>query len=251
VPARQPAVPGFEEIEDGALAARARRRTGDRGEVAGPDWEERCYVAGCAFARELAQGLLVALDAWLHLTRPAGYRVEGWRTRVLVTRMGDLRVQRRLYRDVAGHCHFLVDEHLGWVPRSVVTPSVLALLVDWATDVPFAAAARKLAAATAGVLSGPTVRRHLRRVAARVQTAEVATHAAWETTGRLPQPAGERVVTPLYVEADGVHVKTQREPAHRGGYELKCASAYEGWKQVATPTPGHPRPHYALVAKQV
>jgi hypothetical protein len=253
-------LPGFEEWA--ALVARGRRGADGAGagaasqpggERAGPDWEERCYAAGCAFARDLACGLLAALEAWLHLTRPAEYRVEGWRTRVLVTRMGDLRVRRRLYRDAAGASHFLVDEHLGWLPRQVVTPSVLALLVDWATDVPFADAARKLAAATAGVLSlsGPTVRRHLRRVAERVRAAEVATHATWETTGRVPGPAGERVVTPLYVEADGVHVKTQREPAHRGGYELKCASAYEGWERVADPTPGHPRPHYGLVAKQV
>ena len=53
------------------------------------------------------------------------------------------------------------------------------------------------------------------------------------------------MVAPLYVEADGVRVKTQREPAHRTGYEVKCASAYEGWAPVASPTPGHPRPHSA------
>jgi hypothetical protein len=77
-------------------------------------------------------------------------------------------------------------------------------------------------------LSGPTLRRQVRRVADRLRTAEAAAHHTWAPTGRVPEPAGERVVTPLYVEADGVHVKTQREPAHRGGYELKCASAVEG-----------------------
>ncbi len=101
------------------------------------------------------------------------------------------------------------------------------------------------------MLSGPTVRRQLRRVAERVRTAEVATHQTWTQTGRVPAPAGERVVAPLYVEADGVWVKTQREPAHRTGYEIKCASAYEGWERVGEPTPGHPRPHFGLVAKQV
>jgi hypothetical protein len=247
-PARQPALPGFE----GCVAGRAAV-PGEPAGRAGPDWEERCYAAGCAFARELAGALLTALEAWLHLARPAGYAVEGWRERVLVTRMGDLRVRRRLYRDAAGAgaAHLLLDEHLGWAPRQVATPSLVALLVEWAADVPFADAAAKLAAATAGVLSGPTVRRCLRRVAERVRAAEVAAHETWAAAGRVPAPAGERVVAPLYVEADGVHVKTQREPAHRGGYELKCASAYEGWARLAGPTPGHPRPHYALVAKQV
>jgi hypothetical protein len=242
--ARQPALPGFEELvppwgpPPGAAPA-------------GADWEERCYAAGCAFARELAQALLLALEAWLHLTRPAGDAVVGWRTRTLVTRMGDLRVRRRLYRRGAGAARFLLDAHLGWTPRQVATPAVLALLVDWATDVPYAQAARRLAAATAGVLSGPTVRRQLRRVAERVRAAEAAAHRAWTTSGRPPAPAGERVVSPLYVEADGVWVKTQREPAHPTGYELKCASAYEGWERVGEPTPGHPRPHHRLVEKQV
>lgn len=253
--ARQPALPGFEEV----LPARsARRRTsgvapGSRDAVAGPDWEERCYAAGCAFARQSAATLLAALEAWLHLARPTGYQVEGWRERVLVTRMGDLRVRRRLYRTPDGGAHFLLDEHLGWTPRQVATPSVLALLVDWAADVSFAEAARKLAAATAGVLalSGPTVRRHVHRVVARVREAELATHQAWTTTGQGPTAQGERVADPLYVEADGVHVKTQRAPDHHGGYELKCASAYEGWQRCGAPTPGHPRPHYTLVEKRV
>ena len=90
-------------------------------------------------------------------------------------------------------------------------------------------------------LSGPTVRRQVQRLAARVRAAELATHRAW-TAGQPPAPAGTRVVSPLYVEADGVWVKTQREPAHATGYELKCASAYEDWERVGEPTPGHPRP---------
>jgi Uncharacterised protein family (UPF0236) len=247
--ARQLVLPGFEPL--GPPPAAGRRGAGPV--PAGADWEERCYVAGCAVARELAGALLAALEAWLHLTRPAGYRVVGWRGRTLVTRMGDLRVRRRLYRAGAGQPGFLLDAHLGWTPRQVATPVLGALLVDWATAMPFAEVARHLAGVTAGVvtLAGPTVRRQLRRVTERVRAAEVATHQAWTTTGQVPGPAGERVVSPLYVEADGVWVKTQREPAHRSGYELKCASAYEGWAPLAGPTAGHPRPHYALVAKQV
>ena len=42
-----------------------------------------------------------------------------------------------------------------------------------------------------------------------------------------------------YLEADAVWGKTQREPTHRTGYELKCASMYEGWQWRAGPTPGH------------
>ena len=73
--------------------------------------------------------------------------------------------------------------------------------------------------------------------------------------GALPRPEGRRAVPVLFAEADGVWVRTQREPAHERGCELKCelkrASAYEGSQRQAGPTPGHPRPHYRLVAKRV
>ncbi len=116
---------------------------------------------------------------------------------------------------------------------------------------PFRTAARRMREATAGALSGSTVWRLLQQATKRVTAHEQATHATWAETAALPTPEGERVVPVLYLEADGVWVKTQREPTHRTGYELKCASAYEGWEWLAGPTPGHPRPQYRLQEKQV
>jgi hypothetical protein len=194
---------------------------------------------------------LAALEAWQHAQRPAGYVVTGWRERTVVTRFGDVRVRRRRYQAPDGAGHFLLDEHLAWGARQVLAPALTALLVEWAATVPFRTAAGWLGAATAGVVSGPTAWRAVQRVAARVVTTERAVHGAWTTTGALPQPEGQRVVGVLYAEADGVWVKTQREPTHRHGCELKCASTYEGWAPLAGPTPGHPRPHYRLREKQV
>jgi len=155
---------------------------------------------------------LAALEAWLAAHRPPGYVAQGWRERTLVTRMGDVRVRRRRYRAPDGTSHFLIDEHLGWLPGQVATPAFAALLVEWASDVPFRAAAQRLAAATAGAVSGSTAWRAVQQRAGRGTAQEQTTHAAWTTTATLPQPLGERVVPVLYVEADGVSVKTQLEP---------------------------------------
>jgi hypothetical protein len=97
-------------------------------------WEAASDAEGCAYARERARERPVAQEARLHAGRPAGYAVEGWRTRTLATRMGDLRVRRRLYRASDGTAHFLLDEQLGWPPRQAATPEYAALLVDFATD---------------------------------------------------------------------------------------------------------------------
>ena len=217
----------------------------------GAPWEGACFAAGCRVACALAAEALGALEARLHAARPVGYTVEGWRARWLVTRMGEVRVRRRLYRAPDGSAHFLLDEHLGWLPRTVATPDLAALLGAWATRVPYRVAVHQLGQATGGVLGASTLWRLVQAVAARATAHERATHAAWIKTGMLPGPPGERVVAVLYGEADGVWVKTQREPAHRDGYELKTASFYEGWQWLAGPTPGHPRDHYRLVAKQV
>ena len=236
--------------EAAALAGRgrgARRQRRGRGE----DWEARCFREACRYGCRLAAGALAAQEAALHARRPGGYVVVGWRARTLVTRLGEVRVRRRLYRGPDGTAHFLLDEHLGWPPGQAATPAFAALVVDWATDLPFRTAARRVAAATAGAVSGGTAWRLLQQVAQRVTAHEAAAHATWARTAALPPPVGARVVPVLYLEADGVWVKTQREPAHRTGYELKCASVYEGWRWQAGPTPGHPRPHYRLRGKRV
>ncbi len=119
----------------------------------------------------------------------------------------------------------LLDEHLGWVPGHLTTPAFATLLVEWASDMPFRTAAHRLAKATAGVVSGSTAWRLLQQVAGRVTADEQTTHTTWAATAQLPAPEGERVVPVLYLEADGVWVKTQREPAHRTGCELKCATS--------------------------
>jgi hypothetical protein len=236
----------------GPRAGAPPRPTRERaGRVVADDWEAACFRAACRDACTLAAEHLAAVEAALHAQRPTGYVMEGWRERTLVTRFGDVRVRRRRYRAPDGARHVLLDEALGWPPGQVATPAFATLLVDWATDVPFRAAARRVAEATAGAVSGSTAWRLLQQLATRVVAQEQATHATWKTTAALPAPAGERAVPVLYLEADGVWVKTQREPAHASGLELKCASMYEGWEWRAAPTPGHPRAHYRLREKQV
>ena len=168
---RQPALPGLLEqvgplaappggsgVAGGAADARTAWPAQEAAEAArtvrdaGADWEAAAFAAGCRYARALAGEALAALEARLHAARPGGYAVEGWRERWLVTRMGELRVRRRLYRAPDGRAHFLLDEHLGWPPRRAATPDVAALLVAWATRVPYRVAVRQLGQATVGVL---------------------------------------------------------------------------------------------------
>ena len=66
-------------------------------------------------------------------------------------------------------------------------------------------------------------------------------HKSWYGDGIIPPP-GERKVSILYMEADGLWVRLQREEKEH--YELKSAIAYEGWER-------HEDDSYSLLNKKV
>ncbi len=87
-------------------------------------WEEYWYQQGCAWAKKQAEDYLRALDEALYAQRPGGWQVEGKRERRVMTRFGEVRMQRRLYKDEEGKAHFLLDEYLNLPPRQLATPTV-------------------------------------------------------------------------------------------------------------------------------
>ncbi len=162
------------------------------------------------FARELAGALLLALEAWLHLAA-SGARGGG----LAGADAGDPHGRR------AGAAGCIATRR----------PGALPLMRTWAGATPGAGRCwrcswtgpptcclptlRAAGGATAGVLSA-------HRAPAAAPGGGAVRTARWRRTRPGRRRGGcragrERVVAPLYVEADGVWVKTQREPAHRTG----------------------------------
>ena len=73
--------------------------------------------------------------------------------RTLVTRFGDIAVNRRYYQDDHGTYHYLLDEYLSWRPNHAATPSLTEALVDSATGSTFRRVSREVQKYTAGVIS--------------------------------------------------------------------------------------------------
>lgn len=208
------------------------------------NWEEECYQEGCAFARQRAQQKLQELDDKLFQNHPPGWKVVGFRERTITTRFGEITVSRRLYRDEQGHYHFLLDEHLGWQKRQLATPPVQEAVVSLAaTAASYHEAAKILEKLTAGVLSVMTIHRLVQKTAAKAIAEEEKAIRACFREGVVPESGG-RVVPRLYIEADGLWVRLQRE--EQSHYEIKTAIAYEGWERL--PQGGE---RYRLVNKRV
>ena len=208
---------------------------------AGMDWEQEAYRAGCAHARELGERRLQTLDDELMRSRPKGLRLVGSRGRTLVTRFGDVTVERRLYRDTDGETVFLLDEYLGWKPQQQASPSITESIVEMAAQMPFRVVTEVVSALTAGVLSKSSVHRLLQDVG---QDALDEDRERWEAQFERGEDMseGQHRADILYTEADGVWIHLQREA--RKHYEVKSGIVYSGWRRVA-------EDRYELVGKRV
>jgi hypothetical protein len=108
----------------------------------------------------------------------------------------------------------------------------------------FRKAADTLADWMVGLLSHSTCWRLLQRTGQSAVSAETAAVDAVFGRGEVVSEGGERRVERLYMEADGVYVRLQRQPKKH--LEVRSAIAYEGWKRV----PGD-RGDYRLCGKRV
>ena len=205
------------------------------------DWEEESYRLGCAYARELAESQLKALDDRLMRMRPKGLRLLGFRTRTIVTRFGEVTIGRRMYRDRSGETLFALDEYLGWKAQQQASASITESMVEMATEMPFRRVVETVSKLTAGVLSPMSAHRLL---SAAVDDALDEERQRVEACFERGEDvcAGVQQVDVLYTEADGVWIHTQRE--ERRSYEIRSGTAYSGWRRV-----GEDR--YELVDKRV
>ena len=89
--------------------------------------------------------------------------------------------------------------------------------MDSATKLSFRKVSKEVEKYTAGVISASTVHCLLTRVTQDAICEEEKQHESWYEDGVIPPP-GERKVSILYMEADGLWVRLQREDKEH--YEL-------------------------------
>ena len=103
--------------------------------------EEACM----AIARELYMVVIQTLDEELVKHRDEGLVCEWKRSRTILTKIGEIRITRRLYRKATtgkkARCRFLRDEALKIQPRRRVTLVLLRLMVSLSSWLSFLASA--------------------------------------------------------------------------------------------------------------
>ena len=210
-------------------------------QIKSENWEEECYQIGCKVAKKIASQYLQETEQKLFDKCDKVFRMKDIKQRTILTRFGEIAIQRRLYKKSKDEYCFLLDEYLNWRPNQSATPSLTEAIVDSATKLSFRKVGEEVEKYTAGVISAPTVHRLLTRVSKDAINEDKKQHESWYDDCDIPPP-GEGKVSILYMEADGLWVKLQRE--EKKHYELKSAIAYEGWER-------HEDDSYSLLNKKV
>lgn len=193
-------------------------------------WESKIFQQACVAGQQEATRYLETLEESLFMQRPAGWVVVGFRERRLVTRFGEVRIRRRLYRDGDEEYHFLLDEYLGLNAYQAATPEMQAMCTVLCGQMSFRKGADFLGQWLAGLLSHNTCWRLLQRTGKAVAIARMEEVEAVFGRGEPIAQAAERRVERLYIEVDGVYVRLQKQAQKH--LELCSAIAYEGWERL-------------------
>jgi len=195
------------------------------------DLEKEIWEEACEWAKAKVKQTIEDLDIALSKRRDKGLRLIGNRPRKLITKFGDIRFERRLYREKGSGCYrFLLDEVLKLPVKEAVSETVAKLAFALASVLPYARATELLAEFLPQSFSATALQRMVWRFGERVEAEEARRQEAVFENGEVPA-MGEGPTSRLMVEADGVSVALQREEQRRG--EVKVGIGYTGWKRVA------------------
>jgi hypothetical protein len=204
----------------------------------GKAWDEVIWEHFSREAIRFAQDYLSRLDDELAHTRDSGFHCLGFRTRVVLTRVGFLTLHRRLYHDPAGKSVFLLDRFLGLASSSLSNPTMAKMIAQFVSFLSYRQTQGILGELFPGtpIPSPSTLQRFVGRLGQeRRSQEETECRALWHE-GALPDPAGKdppvkKKVPLLLVEADGLVLPLQRDPRKKRA-EIKLAFSYEGWEKA-------------------
>lgn len=193
------------------------------------DIEKAIFAAACQAAREMTVQLLMELDEHIMHTRDMGrYKNKEFRKTTIKTVYGEVEYNRRLYYDNQEDDYvFLLEEALQMEKIGTVSANLAKRIVEAAADMPYRKAAELISQTT-----GQSISSH--GVWDVVQS--VGTVIGQEEEKRLDEMEEESVQgktdsSLIFMEADGVYLKIQKNKKKAKSQELKLATIYSGWSE--------------------
>lgn len=201
-------------------------------------FEEDCYQEGCSFAQKLFLNRLLQLDEELCLNRDKKkYRHNGYRTRTIKTKMGDIQVRRRQYIVVDPQpgepkIIYLLDEAIGLSRVGCFSELLVETILDEVSKSSFREAAKTVSSMTGESVSHTGVWNIVQAVGEKLDEVEnTNAQLARENKGK-----GTVKSAVLFEEQDGLWLNMQGVSRGDGHpkREIKIGIGYLGCEEISS-----------------
>ena len=182
----------------------------------------------CRMARELTAKLLKDMDEHIKKTRDKSrFKIKQFRNDTIKTVYGEIEYDRRMYYDEQKQEYvFLLDEKLMMQKIGTISTHLAKIIAEAAADMPFRKAA-ELINTTTGISISP---KGIWDVTQKVGKQIVGDEKEKIKQMKEDNCQGTIEAETLFMEADGVHLKMQKNKKKAKSQELKLATFYAGWK---------------------
>ena len=198
------------------------------------DIEQIFFRIGCEMAREMMKHFLEQADEELAKNRgKAQLRLKGKKTTTIKTIMGEVQVRRNIYKKInedgqVQHI-YLLDKALGFEKIGTISPNLAEKIIELSCHKSYRQVAQTIKELTSQTISHQAVWDIVQIVGQRQRKTEEELIRAFKNH----ELCGEREVSVLFEEADGIHLSMQgksRPQRGNGRKELRIGIAYEGWE---------------------
>ncbi len=178
-------------------------------------------------ALKIMERFIKELEEELFRNKPKDIEVVGFRTRKIATKLGEIKIKRRLYKNKNSKEHFfLLDQKLKLRKGKRVSGDFLKLLVNLSTKLSFRQVAEVVEEAGFPSVSHATVHKEIREFGERESKKLKHEREKIFTEGKL-EHEGKKKESILFIEADGIMVGSQE---NKKRMEIKVGVIHEGWK---------------------
>jgi hypothetical protein len=191
--------------------------------------EESIHSLATGLGQQMLHGVIQVLDDRIARNIPAGWRNVGTEMRWMVSSLGAVQYQRRVYQDEQRRRRKPIDELFGLPPYGRMSGRVREMGASLASSGTYRLAADQLSYLTKTVISPSALQRMVWSVGNRIADGEEAERRCVFEQGEQLE-AGKIPAPVLYGESDGVWVHLQRE--ERRSTEVRVAILSTGRKRV-------------------
>jgi len=177
-------------------------------------------------ALKIMEEFIKELEEELFYSKAKGLEVVGFRTKKIATKLGEITIKRRLYKNKnTGGYVFLLDQKLKIREGKRVSGEFLKLLVSLASKLSFRQVSEVLTEAGFPILSHATVHKEVREFGERESKKIENERERMFTRGEY-DIGDQREIPLLFLEADGIMVGSQESKQRM---EIKVGVVHEGW----------------------